>query len=83
MQQTVRVQGDVALPNEGALPESLAAERPEDMAVGGGGGSLPGGASVSTVPSEQLWRAAVLAAREAALAAAELRRTLDARRAME
>ena len=39
--------------------------------------------SVSAVPSEQLWRAAVMAAREAALAAAELRRSLEARRAME
>jgi hypothetical protein len=38
---------------------------------------------VSAVPSEQLWRAAVMAAREAALTAAELRRSLEARRAME
>jgi hypothetical protein len=29
------------------------------------------------VPSEQLWRAAILAARQAALAAAEIRRALD------
>jgi len=32
---------------------------------------------VESVPSDQLWRAAVLAARQAALAAAELRRALD------
>ena len=82
MQQNVRVRGDAALPNEGALPEPLVAERPND-APDGGGAALPGVASVSTVPSEQLWRAAVLAAREAALAAAELRRTLEARRARE
>jgi hypothetical protein len=32
---------------------------------------------VENVPSDQLWRAAVLAARQAAFAAAELRRALD------
>ena len=82
MQQNVRVRGDVAPPNEGALPTPLLGERPEDVAAG----AVPTGgaaASVSAVPSEQLWRAAVLAAREAALAAADLRRTLDARRALE
>ena len=35
------------------------------------------GASVENVPSEQLWRAAVLAARQAAATAAELRRAFD------
>jgi len=32
---------------------------------------------VESVPSEQLWRAAILAARQAAIAAAELRRALE------
>ena len=35
-------------------------------------------APVESVPSDQLWRAAVLAARQAALAAADLRRALEA-----
>jgi hypothetical protein len=84
MQQNVRGRGDVASPDEGALPEPLAGERPQDVSAVGAAGGAPGGAaSVSAVPSEQLWRAAVLAAREAALAAAELRRTLEAGRALE
>jgi hypothetical protein len=33
---------------------------------------------VDSVPSDQLWRAAILAARQAAMTAAELRRALDA-----
>ena len=33
---------------------------------------------VESVPSEQLWRAAILAARQAALSAAELRRAFEA-----
>ena len=84
MQQNVRGRGDVASPNEGPLPDSLngGGERPQDVVAGGGVPPM-GAASVSAVPSEQLWRAAVLAAREAALAAAELRRSLEARRAME
>jgi hypothetical protein len=84
MQQNVRARGDVASPNEGALPltEPLVGERPQDVPVSGSAPST-GVTSVSAVPSEQLWRAAVLAAREAALAAAELRRTFDARRAIE
>ena len=82
MQQNVLGQGDVVLPNEGALPEPLVGERPKDV-PGGGGGAPATVTSVSAVPSEQLWRAAVLAAREAALTAAELRRSLEARRAME
>ena len=82
MQQNVRVRGDVASPNEQALPDSPMGERPQD--VGAAAGANPAGVgSVSAVPSEQLWRAAVLVAREAALAAAELRRSLEARRALE
>ena len=80
MQRNVRARGDVASPNEGVLPDSRNGERPEDV---GSAGVPVGPASVSAVPSEQLWRAAVMAAREAALAAAELRRSLEARRAME
>ena len=82
MQQNVRARGDVVPPNEGARSDALAGERPQDVSAAAGGNPA-GVASVSAVPSEQLWRAAVLAAREAALAAAELRRTLEARRAME
>ena len=81
MQQNVRARGDAAPPNEGARSDALAGERPQDVSAAGG--TPAGVASVSAVPSEQLWRAAVLAAREAALAAAELRRSLEARRAME
>jgi hypothetical protein len=81
MQQNVHARGDVASPNEPVLPDPIGGERPPD---GGPGAGMPGLAtSVSAVPSEQLWRAAVLAAREAALAAAELRRSLEARRAIE
>lgn len=82
MQQNVRARGDVASPNDGVLPspDAVNGERPQEV----GSGVAPGGAaSVSSVPSEQLWRAAVIAAREAALSAAELRRSLEARRAME
>jgi hypothetical protein len=84
MQQNVRARGDGALPNEGALPppEVLVGERTKDVPVSGGGPPT-GVTSVSAVPSEQLWRAAVMAAREAALTAAELRRSLDARRTVE
>ena len=82
MQQNVRARGDVVPPNEGARSDALAGERPQDVSAVAGGNPA-GVASVSAVPSEQLWRAAVLAAREAALAAAELRRTLEARRALE
>ena len=82
MQQRVRGRGEAAPSNEQALPEPPGGERPQD--VGPGVGGIPGGAgSVSAVPSEQLWRAAVMAAREAALTAAELRRSLEARRAVE
>jgi hypothetical protein len=80
MQQNLRGRGDVAPPIEGALPEPLVGERPQDVSPGGVPAGVP---SVSAVPSEQLWRAAVVAAREAALAAAELRRTLEARRTTE
>jgi len=44
----------------------------EDAAAG----TPPAAPRVEGVPSEQLWRAAILAARQAALAAAELRRAL-------
>ena len=82
MQQNVRARGDGASPNEGALPDPLMGERPQDVSAAAGANPA-GVGSVSAVPSEQLWRAAVLAAREAALAAAELRRSLEARRTME
>jgi hypothetical protein len=59
---------------------------PEDGATSGTTGDGASGASpasvppatprVEGVPSEQLWRAAILAARQAALAAADLRRAL-------
>lgn len=38
----------------------------------------PPQSAVESVPSEQLWRAAILAARQAALSAAELRRAFEA-----
>jgi hypothetical protein len=82
MRQNLRGRGDVATPNDEVLPppDAVGGERPQDI---GSGGAPSGAASVSAVPSEQLWRAAVMAAREAALAAAELRRSFEARRAME
>ena len=82
MQQRVRGRGEAASPNERAVPDVRDGDRPQDAGAVGAG--APGGAaSVSGVPSEQLWRAAVMAAREAALTAAELRRTLEARRGIE
>jgi hypothetical protein len=59
-------------------------ERPiNPVVITGVPGSLPGGAApraAADVPSEQLWREAISAARQAATAAAELRRALDASR---
>jgi len=46
----------------------------EDAASGSRAATPP--PRVEGVPSEQLWRAAILAARQAALAAADLRRAL-------
>jgi hypothetical protein len=45
--------------------------------------SAPGGAAArphAEVPSDELWREAILAARQAASAAAELRRAIEASR---
>ena len=77
MQQQKRVRGDAASRGEGPLPDSTVAERQTGVPPAGSPG-IPG--SVAGVPSDQLWRAAVIAAREAALTAAELRRSLEAHR---
>jgi hypothetical protein len=54
----------------------------DEASVGGvGAGGAPRFGQVESVPSEQLWRAAILAARQAALSAAELRRALEERTA--
>ena len=81
MQQETRERGDVVSRSEPTLPSAdrAVAER-QPSTVPTGGLSVGGPGSVVGVPSEQLWRAAVLAAREAALTAAELRRSLDAQR---
>jgi hypothetical protein len=77
MQQEMRGRGDAASPSEGALSDGSVGERPVGVFAAVGPGPVP---SVSDVPSDQLWRAAVLAAREAAMTAAELRRSLERRR---
>ena len=52
----------------------------DETSMGGlGAGGTPRFGQVESVPSEQLWRAAILAARQAAVSAAELRRALEAR----
>ncbi len=79
MQQEMRGRGDVVSRSEPTLPELPVGERQSGTASSGGS-SAGGLGSVVGVPSEQLWRAAVLAARAAALTAAELRRSLDAQR---
>ena len=81
MQQERLGRGDVVSRNEGTLPDRTVAER-QPGTVSSGATSGGGTGSVTGVPSEQLWRAAVLAAREAALTAAELRRSLEARRGL-
>lgn len=53
--------------------EDAAADAPIPAAAPAPAASMP---RVEGVPSEQLWRAAILAARQAALAAADLRRAL-------
>jgi hypothetical protein len=59
-------------------------ERPiNPVVITGVPGSIPGGAPprpAADVPSEQLWREAISAARQAATGAAELRRALEAAR---
>ena len=51
----------------------------DPLGAGMSGPPMSGGADASMehVPSDQLWRAAVLAARQAAVTAAELRRAFD------
>ena len=62
-----------------AAPEGVGAPPPVAFAAGGDGVATPVRAPrVDSVPSDQLWRAAILAARQAAMTAAELRRALDA-----
>jgi hypothetical protein len=77
MQQEKRTRGDAVPHSDGTLPDRSVLER---QPITNPPGPLPLVGSVSGVPSEQLWRAAVLAAREAALTAAELRRSLEAHR---
>ena len=60
-----------------AAPEGVVA--PASTVLGAGMDGAPARApKVDSVPSDQLWRAAILAARQAAMTAAELRRALDA-----
>jgi hypothetical protein len=54
--------------------DSAPSESPDGMSASSGWMG-----QVESVPSEQLWRAAILAARQAALSAAELRRVLEQR----
>ena len=77
MQQDIYGRGDAVPSIEGLVPGEPVGEPPAAASSAAGARALP---SVSGVPSEQLWRAAVLAAREAARAAAELRRSIEARR---
>jgi hypothetical protein len=59
-----------------SAPTDDAAAGPPPVSAAVGPYAAPLG-RVEGVPSEQLWRAAILAARQAALAAAELRRALE------
>jgi hypothetical protein len=88
-QQEVTDGAPVNAPVNGA-PVDRGAARPPADAVAGGRGILegaplrvvpegvPAGPLAETVPSDQLWRAAIRAAREAAALAADLRRQLTA-----
>lgn len=68
-EQYVRSAGSTSVP-DGSIAAAAAGDPSRD--------APPVGASpVDSVPSDQLWRAAILAARQAALTAAELRRALE------
>ena len=62
-----------------AAPEGVVAPASTVLGAGIDGAPPPTRApKVDSVLSDQLWRAAILAARQAAMTAAELRRALDA-----
>ncbi len=79
MQQDVRVWGEAAPASDGSGPDRAGEERASNH-QGSTAGGARGAPSVTGVPSDQLWRAAVLAAREAATTAAELRQSIERRR---
>ena len=66
---------DAAVTANGAAPDEAAVGIAVPAAVAPA--PIPAAGRVESVPSEQLWRAAILAARQAAIAAAELRRALE------